>query len=790
MGKYSLDPVRHLLGNPSELAILFGAGVSLDSPTSFPSVWQMMKVVIDALAPDQKTRELLTHYCSNDRAAMLGPGQFIRFETLMSEVYPEGTEPTALLHLGNVVQPNSNHFALADLASRGAVLITTNFDLLVEYAFDALDVEWRCAIDSKEFDLFVQEFNSGDVKQPWLLKLHGSVNRPETISATLEGVAQGRFFGGTEAQTWTALRRVLEERHLLVLGYSGSDDFDVSPIFRTTRSDRQLVWVDHWDRDDVMTTLVSDEVDDDLAYKASWRLISGVVAHSVGRPGAREPQSVLMLRARTRDLLRRLSSAPKPASKISELERELTDQLRADIQRRVSSDSTKWLRVGMLLQRVDDLPAAVYCAENAIKSAERDSNAHVLAHAHLLAATCYDVLGEWDRMNRSLEVARATSLACGDESAQVEVTLLLGKRARLVGNRVEAIRLATEALESAERANMKRLAISALGNLAAAESDLRPKAALEYYNDGLQRARALGDFSIESKMLNDAFSTAPLGEDSSTFESRLKEALELVRAVGNVRGEVEVLGNLGMIRASRGEFSKAQALIDQAVHLADLVNYPIGSARCLSEIGYLLWTVGKHTDALVCLESAKTMIESSGNLKMLGTVLGRIGLVHKELENWEESRIALSQALQVDQRAGWIYGVIDDLQNLGVLADGRGDKSEAWDYYNQALYLARKSGYDAAYARNLGNVGKIFSLQNRHKEAQNMDEEALLINQRIGNIQGEVNTRINLAADFIHQGQLHVGLDHLRQARLRAREFNLGPQVAHINKVLEHFGSA
>lgn len=171
------------------------------------------------------------------------PGEQLRFEVLMAELIQSGVDPalTVLNCLDKCDRPNRNHYLLAALIHSGHVVMTTNFDRLIELAYADLfpsEVPLRIACFDGDF--------AADDGKPALWKLHGSLSVGEratrdSVQATMMSILSTTM----TSHKATFVKRVLADFDLLVVGYSGWDDLDVIPLLSNTRSDKTLIWVDH-----------------------------------------------------------------------------------------------------------------------------------------------------------------------------------------------------------------------------------------------------------------------------------------------------------------------------------------------------------------------------------------------------------------------------------------------------------------------------------------------------------------------------------------------------------------
>ncbi len=123
--------------------------------------------------------------------------------------------------------PNNNHKILAHLLfyDKIPILITTNFDRLIENAYESLFAE---ALDRSR-----------------IIKLHGDIKDPSSILAILPKVVTP-----IQGSPREHLKKILSEYSLCIVGYSGSD-LDISPVFREVNSNSEFYWLVHPDTESI-----------------------------------------------------------------------------------------------------------------------------------------------------------------------------------------------------------------------------------------------------------------------------------------------------------------------------------------------------------------------------------------------------------------------------------------------------------------------------------------------------------------------------------------------------------
>lgn len=210
--------------------VLFcGAGISRDS--GLPLAAELSVQLLRQLPLTAK-----------DRTRLLAAG--LPFELILQTLTDSTESVDTLLETFSPGRPNTNHHLIARLVASRWVrsIVTTNFDLMLEQALEASGL--RRGLD---FRVYLTERAMRRVRtdnKPTLIHLHGSLELTSSIAATLFAVASHDLHSGR--------RRVLRDtfgstpgRTVIVLGYSWSDTFDVSPVVRDLDHSAYMLLVSH-----------------------------------------------------------------------------------------------------------------------------------------------------------------------------------------------------------------------------------------------------------------------------------------------------------------------------------------------------------------------------------------------------------------------------------------------------------------------------------------------------------------------------------------------------------------
>jgi len=202
-----------------QMAVFAGAGISIPPPSSLPSAIEIINNLTIALCAHPSTSTYMGSLLESVLAA--GMKMEVLFEVIERNA---GSKLLELFHLFEAGAPNLYHYLWARLLGVGAIshIVTTNFDCLIEQASDV------------ELTVLATEAEHASRPSRALYKIHGTVDRPETMIAVLNKVSRG-----LPANKARLLRETLE-RSCIVIGWS-DDDIDLTPPFFQVESEL-LIW--------------------------------------------------------------------------------------------------------------------------------------------------------------------------------------------------------------------------------------------------------------------------------------------------------------------------------------------------------------------------------------------------------------------------------------------------------------------------------------------------------------------------------------------------------------------
>lgn len=243
---------------------LVGAGISYSSPTN-----------LSLFPQDNCLKQLssLKYYDRNQILEKIRPELF--FQILLKHMGDgDGLLPLKVLDTtkarkdGFSVEPNVIHYLLAALIHQGNIVISTNFDGLIEDAYQNLCKETlkkeRCLITNSDFEEITRKITektatTSNQKSGYLIKLHGSFCDPDG-NDTSESIVT--LLSQHQSESVTPKIKLLEALHnhtWVVMGHSLRDEYDLYKVLSKPEfCPKKIYWIKHTSSEKGEDNIISD----------------------------------------------------------------------------------------------------------------------------------------------------------------------------------------------------------------------------------------------------------------------------------------------------------------------------------------------------------------------------------------------------------------------------------------------------------------------------------------------------------------------------------------------------
>jgi SIR2-like domain len=212
-----------------KLAILCGAGISVDSPSNKPLGDDLKNLILNHLAARCKDN----HAGSKSSLEKIIVKTGWNIESYLEDIFS-----------GENSSPNSWHYLIAKLVKSGMIkcVFTTNFDPLINKALQEEGLE-----SPRDFDIvsletydFPDDEDTSNLQKPTIFYLHGT-HEAWNMTVTINHILDPSL-------SYTRLKPILnfltgKDRTLLVLGYSGRDLDIENELAKIQNLHAEIIWI-------------------------------------------------------------------------------------------------------------------------------------------------------------------------------------------------------------------------------------------------------------------------------------------------------------------------------------------------------------------------------------------------------------------------------------------------------------------------------------------------------------------------------------------------------------------
>lgn len=199
---------------------------------------------------------------------------------------------------------------------------------------------------------------------------------------------------------------------------------------------------------------------------------------------------------------------------------------------------------------------------------------------------------------------------------------------------------------------------------------------------------------------------------------------ELRMAEGKER--VDVLNELAALCNNP---QKSNIYVQEALQLAQMINFPLGMAKSHNLIGVSYSIQGDYEMAMEHYQRAQVLYESQRHQKDLAGVLQNIGLVYRNRSDYPQALEYFYQALKINEEFEHQWGIASAHNCIGNTLWAQGINDEALDHHFQALQIQEKLKRNDDIASTYNSIGLILWQNEEYDQALKYYQYALAIFQ-------------------------------------------------------------
>ncbi len=725
-----------------KLTFLVGAGCSVNPPSSLPTGNEMMNDIIDFSCSENFKEDI----------KKLIFRKILRFEQLV-EIFVELIDKN--LHcidfFSECKYPNSIHLFLAHMIKKGHFVITTNFDSLIEQALIEIGIPKDLILPVITKNEILKYNNPNDIFNGGkfsVYKIHGSptniINNTskselrESLIVTIRSFVQdkkGLNIFELEPYKQEAVENLLKSRTLVVMGYSGSDDFDIIPTLESVKGINEIIWITHDDTQDLKIWELEGLNNDDSKPQEVDKILSRLKNQS-------KDIKIIKVIGMVKNLISEVEHFK--ANNVSELF-ELKPIQWLQTKLNTPPEIVKIQMCYLTLIKFSFFRKALECVDKILDIAIKENDLHWQSVAYNNRGCIMEIQGNFKEaltnFNKAYDVIKkAPPLS----RHLVKVQFNRGKAFHSLGLINKAKEIEEEALKVAKELNNKVL-IAIISN------------GLGLIN------RELG--------INDL------------AETYFRSALSLFEKNNDPIGKSVVLLNLALNYRNRGDYEQEQNYLQIATQISEKLNSRIYLSACYTEWGHSYSNINdwekaqifynKTLDLAVDMDDKKRLADV---LRSLGNLLSRQGRLNDALEKYNES-------YQINIGIGSRQGEAVNLEDMGYIFERNGDLSKAIKCYKKALEINQEIGNYKKILNNHNSLGLAYHKKEKFGEVL---KNYGICRAMIKNVEDPLvlcNFYLNYSSHLIDLSKDDEASEYLKLAKEICDKFSIKSNLPHLNAI-------
>jgi len=302
----------------------------------------------------------------------------------------------------------------------------------------------------------------------------------------------------------------------------------------------------------------------------------------------------------------------------------------------------------------------------------------------LIQEKVYDLQGNRQAQKEDLAVLETYSSKLSIRQ-QAEICLRRGAYEWIIGNAEDANAIIADAIEKAKSCHAQDL--QAKGLYLAGQAAENFDESKKHFKQARELAKITGQHALEGDIVRWQGNVAFWQNRYSDCLAFFEEALKIHREVGDLRGELSVLNNLGHVLEKTSQPSIASEQYEQALQICQKIQDRLGEGVILTNLGYLNLQMGDFQPAQTHLERALVIRDEIGNEEGSAVVHANLGDLHKQLGKYGKALAHYRAALDINQRIEHKRQTAETLTALAALYREMGDYELSYEHLDEAALI-------------------------------------------------------------------------------------------------------
>jgi tetratricopeptide (TPR) repeat protein len=735
------------------ISFIVGAGISMESPSTLPSAREFSKTLLQFMVPEEEVDKLINL-------------PQLRYEMVVERVQKLDENLFFLDYLEQKTKFNLIHLFLAHCIKNNQKqmsVITTNFDYLIERALINIlgEEEKRLIvpiITKSDYEKYQKRTDFQD-RYP-IFKIHGSkrniITNDETTGSlvtTISSLGKNRESGETfalEAFKKPLINAILSNTSLFIMGYSGSDDFDITPLLNEFSELESITWVEHGSGTELnemkiieitknfMEILDSNEYDNSvLSFLADLKKKHGYNIFYIKAHTLAFVQKVLW------NLFHSDISIPLLNDLDDHNGITFEDFIRPYYNKiDFSANYTIAVKIYYDLSLYDDV---VRVAEKGLTIYKEASvkKSNLLNHLGIISMVRGDLDKALDLCSKALETDELINYEQGIANKLNSIGMIFRRRSQFE----KALSYYERSMKIYDKLGDRNGLMFIYNNIGSLQSEMKqPKLALEYFEKSLKISEEIGDLTRKATRLNNiAFIYSDEFGDFEKAISLIKEALKIEKEIGEYGAQALSYSNLATNYSKQGNKQESLKCYLEGLKIALDLNDVVRLTQIYPNIAEIYSEDGNNKEAIKYIKKGIECDKKIGDNLKLSNKFYRLGYFYDNEKDFIAAKEAYTQSIENAKLSENYKDMNEAAYNIAEILFDEEDYEGAIKHYSIGLECAKKLQIEKdikVYYRNLGdtyNMSKQYenAIQNykqvlKFYEAENNEEKIIELKESIG----------------------------------------------------------
>jgi len=229
---------------------------------------------------------------------------------------------------------------------------------------------------------------------------------------------------------------------------------------------------------------------------------------------------------------------------------------------------------------------------------------------------------------------------------------------------------------------------------------------IEVYRRGLAAAQRIGDKVVVGLMHSGLGVACIAARRYDEALGHLNDALMLMRAGGDRRGEGHAYNNIAVALMGLRRFEEAIAPCERALGVHTANGHTHGVILGLNNLGYVYGQTGRIELSFDHLNRGLALAHRDGEVRLAAAILHSLGETHRGHGADEAALSCFSQALELRRETGNRHYEVRTLNEIGVTLLRLGECAAALAACGQAYEISRQIDDQHLAATSLANLGR------------------------------------------------------------------------------------